>query len=108
MAPLDFQYILGTKSYTKGRAFIDAKVAERTHFLSIGRDGDLSFIFLVKDGLLHFNAPLGSRKLTSMVKGTDHFTNQTARTGSRIFHLNHTSHPKVVYWEVSKDRLLFK
>ncbi len=93
MAPLDFQYILGTKFYTKGRAFIDAKVAEKTHFLSIGRDGDLSLFFLVKDGLLHFNACFGSRKLTSMVKGTDHFTNQTACTGPWIFDLNHTSHP---------------
>jgi len=108
MTPPKFQHILGTKSYTKGRVFIDAKIAEGILFLSIGRYGNLCFLFLIKYGLSHFNARLGSRKLTNMVKRTDHFANQTTRTGPWIFYLNHTSHPKVVFEKIPKAVFLFK
>jgi hypothetical protein len=90
MTPLEFQDILGTESYTKGRTFMDAKIAERIPVLSIGRYSNLCLLFLFKYGLLHFNARLGSRKLTNMVKRTDHFANQTTRAGSWVFNLNHT------------------
>lgn len=68
---------------------MDAKIAKGIPFLSIGRYGNLCLLFLIKYGLLHLNARLGSRKLTDMVKRTDHFTNQTTCTGLWISHLNH-------------------